>query len=153
MKLHKSDNLTDRKHFVIVPPNPVPVACPTRLFPEEEKAMTLLPTSLQAVLRALFVVTLMTVSQAAFAADAGPTTTDSGEVMPWEGPLETIATSLQGPVVRAVGIILIVIFGLGMAAGQGGGGMRTVLQIGFGLSLAAAAVSFGLPLLGFGLSL
>lgn len=107
----------------------------------------------RAVLRATYVFGLMTISQAASAADAGPTTTDSGEVMPWEGPLEVIATSLQGPVARAVGIILIVVFGLGMAAGQGGGGMRTLLSLGFGLSIVAATISFGLPLLGFGLSL
>lgn len=116
--------------------------------------MNLSAPRFQAVLCALFAAFLLSVPCASHAANIpDETTTDSGEVMPWESPLRTIATSLSGPVAKFVAIILIVGFGIGLASGQGGGGMRTLLQIGAGLSVAAAAATFGLPLLGFGAAL
>ena len=66
---------------------------------------------------------------------------ESGEPMPWEGPLEKIMYSISGPVAKTLGVIVIVIAGLGIAFGESGGIMRKVFQIVFGLSIAFFASS------------
>ena len=76
----------------------------------------------------------------ALAADTG---------MPWESPLNKLIDSLTGPVAKAVGVIAIVVAGLGIALGEGGGGMRRLFQIVFGLSIAFTASSFVATLFGF----
>jgi type IV secretory pathway VirB2 component (pilin) len=76
----------------------------------------------------------------AFAASAG---------MPWEGPLSRLASSLTGPVARVGGIAAIVIVGLGFAFSEGGGGLRKVLWVVAGLTIAFNAVGWALPFLGF----
>lgn len=80
----------------------------------------------------------------ALAAGAG------GGGMPWEGPLQQLLASLTGPVAQVLGTAAIVIVGLGLAFSEGGGLMRKLLWVVFGLSIAFAAATWGLPLLGFG---
>src|SRR5438045_764027 len=69
--------------------------------------------------------------------------------LPWEGPLSRLATSRTGPVARVGGIAAIVIVGLGFAFSEGGGGMRKVLWVVAGLTIAFNAVGWALPFLGF----
>lgn len=69
--------------------------------------------------------------------------------MPWETPLQKILDSISGPVAKVIGVIAIVATGLGLAFGEAGGGMKKMLQIVFGLSIAFSATSFFLNFLGF----
>jgi type IV secretion system protein VirB2 len=73
-----------------------------------------------------------------------------GSGMPWETPLQSIVDSVQGPVAKVVGVIIIVITGLTLAFGDTGGGFRRLIQIVFGLSIAFAASSFFLSFFSFG---
>ncbi len=84
---------------------------------------------------------LLALSQTAHAAGGG---------MPWEGPLTQILDSLSGPVARIIGVIAIIMTGLGIAFGEGGGGLRKLLFIVFGLSIAFSASTFFLAFFGFG---
>ena len=70
--------------------------------------------------------------------------------MPWELPLQQLLASLTGPIAQVLGTAAIVIVGLGLAFSEGGGLMRKLLLVVFGLSIAFAAAAWGLPLLGFG---
>lgn len=88
---------------------------------------------------------LMLVTDLALAGGGG----GSGGAMPWDSRLTQILTSITGPVARVGGAIAIVIAGLGMAFSPGGGMMRTILGIVFGLSIAFSAVSFGIGFFGF----
>ena len=74
----------------------------------------------------------------------------SGSGMPWEGPLQSILESIEGPVAKILATIVIILTGLGLAFGESGGGMRKLLQIVFGLSIAFAATSFFLSFFSFG---
>jgi len=69
--------------------------------------------------------------------------------MPWEAPLTTLLNSLTGPVAKVAGVAAVVLCGLGMAFSEGGSGMRKLLTIFFGLTIAFAAATFFLPLFGF----
>ena len=71
-----------------------------------------------------------------------------GSGMPWESPLEQILTSLSGPVARIIGVAAIIITGLAIAFGEGGGGMRRMLWVVFGLTIAFSATSFFLSFFG-----
>jgi len=73
-----------------------------------------------------------------------------GSGIPWETPLQSIVDSVQGPVARVVGVIIIVITGLTLAFGDTSGGFRRLIQIVFGLSIAFAASSFFLSFFSFG---
>lgn len=74
---------------------------------------------------------------------AGPALAGTtGTAMPWEGPLQTVADSLSGPVAKAIGIIAIVITGLGFAFAEGGSAMRKGVGIVFGLAIAFTATTF-----------
>ena len=73
----------------------------------------------------------------------------AGSGLPWEGPLQRILDSIAGPVAKVVGVIAIVVTGLGLAFGEGGGLMRKILSIVFGLSIAFSASSFALSFFGF----
>jgi len=79
-------------------------------------------------------------STAAHAAGAG---------MPWETPLNTFLASLTGPVAKIAGVAAVVITGLGMAFSEGGSGMRKLVTVAFGLTIAFAATTFFLPLFGY----
>ena len=74
----------------------------------------------------------------------------SGTGMPWETPLQSIVDSVQGPVAKVIGVIIIVITGLTLAFGDTAGGFRRLIQIVFGLSVAFAASSFFLSFFSFG---
>jgi len=69
--------------------------------------------------------------------------------MPWEAPLTTLLNSLTGPVAKLAGVAAVVLCGLGMAFSEGGSGMRKLLTIFFGLTIAFSAATFFLPLFGF----
>lgn len=73
----------------------------------------------------------------------------AGSGMPWEGPLNQILDSISGPVARAIGVAAIIVTGLSLAFGEGGGGMRKMLWVVFGLTIAFAATSFFLSFFGF----
>lgn len=66
----------------------------------------------------------------------------AGSGMPWEGPLQSVLDSIEGPVARIVAVIVIIITGLTLAFGETSGGFRRLIQIVFGLSIAFAATSF-----------
>jgi len=71
-----------------------------------------------------------------------------GGTYAWETTLQKIITSLTGPVAGGIGVGAIAIFGLGMAFSEGGG-LRTILGIVFGLSIAFTATSLIASLFGF----
>lgn len=73
----------------------------------------------------------------------------AGSSMPWEGPLEQILESIQGPVAKIMAVIIIIITGLTLAFGDSSGGFRKLIQIVFGLSIAFAASSFFLSFFSF----
>lgn len=77
------------------------------------------------------------------------TASAAGSSMPWEGPLESILESIQGPVARIVAVIIIIATGLALAFGDTSGGFRKLIQIVFGLSIAFAASSFFLSFFSF----
>jgi len=68
--------------------------------------------------------------------------------MPWEGPLNRVIASLTGPVARGIGVLAIVGAGLAIAFGEGGAGVKRLLQVVLGLSIAFTASSFLLSLFG-----
>ena len=72
----------------------------------------------------------------------------AGSSMPWEGPLQSILESIQGPVARIVAVIIIAT-GLALAFGDTSGGFRKLIQIVFGLYIAFAASSFFLSFFSF----
>ena len=73
----------------------------------------------------------------------------AGSSMPWEGPLQSILESIQGPVARIVAVIIIIATGLALAFGDTSGGFRKLIQIVFGLTIAFAASSFFLSFFSF----
>jgi len=74
----------------------------------------------------------------------------SGSSMPWEAPLQSILESIEGPVAKIVAVIIIIVTGLTLAFGDTGGGVRRLIQIVFGLSIAFAARSLFLSFFSFG---
>ncbi|BAJ79775.1 conjugal transfer protein TrbC [Acidiphilium multivorum AIU301] len=73
----------------------------------------------------------------------------AGSNMPWEQPLQQILDSVQGPVAKIIAVLIIIGTGLGLAFGETSGGMRRLIQIVFGLSIAFAAASFFLTFFNF----
>ena len=73
----------------------------------------------------------------------------AGSAMPWEGPLTNILRSIEGPVAKIFGTIAIIMTGIGLAFGDAGGGMRNLIKIVFGLSIAFTATSFFLSFFSF----
>lgn len=71
-----------------------------------------------------------------------------GSGMPWEGPLNTILTSIQGPVARVFILISIIVCGIGMAFGEHGSGFKKIMGIAFGGSIVIGAISFVSTLFG-----
>ena len=74
----------------------------------------------------------------------------AGSSMPWEGPLQKILDSVEGPVAKIIAVIIIIVTGLTLAFGDTAGGFRRLIQIVFGLSIAFAASSFFLSFFSFG---
>ena len=93
--------------------------------------------ALQGLMLAAFMLLLAGTAQAA------------GSSMPWEGPLQSILESIQGPVARIVAVIIIIATGLALAFGDTSGGFRKLIQIVFGLSIAFAASNFFLSFFSF----
>lgn len=73
----------------------------------------------------------------------------AGSNMPWEAPLTQILQSIEGPVAKIFGTIVIIMTGLALAFGDTGGGVRKLIQIVFGLSIAFTATSFFLSFFSF----
>jgi len=96
---------------------------------------------LQKLKRSILVAAAIITSSPAWAGGTG---------MPWETPLQSIVDSVQGPVAKVIGVIIIVITGLTLAFGDTSGGFRKLIQIVFGLSVAFAASSFFLSFFSFG---
>lgn len=71
-----------------------------------------------------------------------------GAALPWEGPLNQILTSFTGPVAKALCILAIVVLGFGFAFSEGGG-LRRILGLLLGVSIAVTATSFGVAFFGF----
>ncbi len=74
----------------------------------------------------------------------------AGTNMPWEQPLNQILDSIQGPVAKVMSVMVIILTGLALAFGETSGGLRRLVQICFGLSIAFAASSFFLTFFSFG---
>ena len=68
--------------------------------------------------------------------------------LPWEGPLNQVLASFTGPVAKALCILSIVVIGFGFAFSEGGG-MRRMLGLLLGVSIAVTATSFGVAFFGF----
>jgi type IV secretion system protein TrbC len=73
----------------------------------------------------------------------------AGSGMPWEAPLQRILESIEGPVAKVVAVVTIIVTGLSLAFGDMGGGLRRLIQIVFGFSIAFAASSFFLSFFSF----
>ncbi len=73
----------------------------------------------------------------------------AGSGMPWEGPLDQILASIQGPVARVIAVLVITLTGLSLAFGDTSGGFRRLIQIVFGLTIAFTAASFFLNFFSF----
>jgi len=87
---------------------------------------------------------------AVIAITLAPAAHAAGSGMPWEGPLDQILQSIEGPVAKIIGTLAIIITGLTLAFGDTGGGFRKLMQIVFGLSIAFTATSFFLSFFSFG---
>lgn len=79
---------------------------------------------------------------------AGPALA-GGSGMPWEGPLKQVVDSITGPVVQAAAVVAVVLFGVGVAMSESGSSMRRGISVLFGLSIAFAAATFIVDVLGF----
>jgi len=71
-----------------------------------------------------------------------------GAALPWEGPLNQILASFTSPVAKALCILAIVVLGFGFAFSEGGG-LRRILGLLLGVSIAVTATSFGVTFFGF----
>ena len=88
-------------------------------------------------------ISLLASPRAAHAAAAG-----GGAALPWEAPLAQVLASFTGPVAKALCILAIVVLGFGFAFSDGGG-LRRVLGLLLGVSIAVTATSFGVTFFGF----
>ena len=89
------------------------------------------------------VISLLSLPKATFAAAA-----NGGQPLPWEGPLNQVLASFTGPVAKALCILAIVVIGFGFAFSEGGG-LRRILGLLLGVSIAVTATSFGVTFFGF----
>jgi type IV secretion system protein TrbC len=94
---------------------------------------------------------LALMAMVSFAAVAATSTAvhAAGSGMPWEAPLQRILESIEGPVAKVSAVVIIILTGLSLAFGDMGGGIRRLVQIVFGLSIAFAATSFFLTFFSF----
>jgi type IV secretory pathway VirB2 component (pilin) len=86
---------------------------------------------------------ILSLPRATFAAAA-----NGGQPLPWEGPLNQVLASFTGPVAKALCILAIVVIGFGFAFSEGGG-LRRILGLLLGVSIAVTATSFGVTFFGF----
>src|SRR5579875_3775133 len=112
--------------------------CPSR-------SRTMFPKKLKSWLPAAAGVSVwMLISPGAALAAGGA----GGGALPWEGPLNQVLASFTGPVAKALCILAIVVLGFGFAFSDGGG-LRRVLGLLLGVSIAVTATSFGVTFFGF----
>src|SRR5579864_8131529 len=97
---------------------------------------------LPAAVGALILVGLPRATLAATASGSG------NNALPWEGPLNQVLASFTGPVAKALCILAIVVLGFGFAFSEGGG-LRRILGLLLGVSIAVTATSFGVTFFGF----
>lgn len=71
-------------------------------------------------------------------AEAAPT----GPAMPWDGPLNTILSSLSGTVAHVLITVAVIVTGLVFAFTEHGSGARRLFGVAFGGALALGALSF-----------
>jgi type IV secretion system protein VirB2 len=90
------------------------------------------------------VLILLSLPRSTLAAAAG----GGGAALPWEGPLNQVLASFTGPVAKALCILAIVVLGFGFAFSEGGG-LRRILGLLLGVSIAVTATSFGVTFFGF----
>lgn len=83
-------------------------------------------------------VMLLFILAGADSASAAP----AGVAMPWDTPLMSLLSNLQGTVARIAITIAIVLTGLIFAFGEAGTGLRKVMGIAFGGALALGALTF-----------
>ena len=79
---------------------------------------------------------------------AASTSGSGNNALPWEGPLNQVLASFTGPVAKALCILAIVVLGFGFAFSEGGG-LRRILGLLLGVSIAVTATSFGVTFFGF----
>ena len=103
-------------------------------------------TLVMSILVRTAVVILLAAVTGAMAIDAAH---GAGSGMPWEAPLQRILESIEGPVAKVVAVVIIIVTGLSLAFGDMGGGLRRLIQVVFGLSIAFAATSFFLSFFAF----
>ena len=103
-------------------------------------------TLMMSILARTAVVILLAAVTGALAIDAANA---AGSGMPWEAPLQRILESIEGPVAKVVAVVIIIVTGLSLAFGDMGGGLRRLIQVVFGLSIAFAATSFFLSFFAF----
>ena len=65
----------------------------------------------------------------------------SGAGLPWEGPLQTIASSLQGPVATSISIIALVGAAISLMFFEVGKGMRQFIVVILAFSIVSSAYS------------
>jgi type IV secretion system protein TrbC len=106
----------------------------------------MLPNPMPAIVRRATLAGWAVAVTAVLLADASQA---AGSGMPWEAPLQRILDSIEGPVAKVIAVVTIIITGLSLAFGDMGGGLRRLLQIVFGLSIAFAATSFFLSFFSF----
>lgn len=66
----------------------------------------------------------------------------SGPAMPWDGPLQTILSSLSGTVAHILITVAVIVTGLVFAFTEHGSGARRLFGVAFGGALALGALSF-----------
>lgn len=91
--------------------------------------------------RSLLIVALLLVTTASWASSVG------GDV-PWAGPLQKIIDILQGSVLPIIAVIAIIGAGCAIAFTEVGPGLKNLLKVIIGLSIAFGAASIVLNLFG-----
>ena len=66
----------------------------------------------------------------------------TGPAMPWDGPLNTILTSLSGTVAHVLITVAVIVTGLVFAFTEHGSGARRLFGVAFGGAIALGALSF-----------
>ena len=76
----------------------------------------------------------------------GDAAASGGAAMPWDGPLETIATALTGNTIRLVAVIALAAGGIIWAFTKNEEGVKRIAQVIMGLGVAIGAASFAATL-------
>ncbi len=71
------------------------------------------------------------------------------QAMPWETPLQRVLQSVQGPTLRIIIILSIVLAGLAFMVGEAGAFWRRIMAVIVGGAVAAGAATFAPTFFGF----